>query len=61
MNTLQFFKDRIGKRIYRDDNGCECLECKNVVENGIIVQDKQKARYLYDVSCELGIEYRDEK
>jgi hypothetical protein len=61
MNNLKFFTDRIGKRIYREVTFCECRDCKHVAENGRIIMDENDARYLYEVSCDLEIEYYDQK
>lgn len=60
MKTLQWFINRIGKRIYRDDDNCGCATCNDVVKNGLIVIDKNHAEYLHMVNSE-GIEYRDTK
>ena len=63
--TLKWFKNRIGKRIFRDHHKC-CSHCDDVAENGIIVSDFQHASYLHSVDCDFaaeGIElnYRDLK
>ena len=57
---LQWFKDRIGKRIYRYDVSCECEVCKAVGAHGLIIADDMHAHYLFDCEAELGIVYRDE-
>jgi hypothetical protein len=44
----QWFIDRIGKRIYRKNNICNCPTCWNVYEEGLIITDKDHAIYLYD-------------
>ena len=59
----QWFIDRIWKRIYRDDDWCSC---KNIVENGLIVHDKNHATYLATVEWDFAAEwcmlnYRDIK
>ena len=66
VRDLQFFLDRVGKRIYRDDDGCPCADCKRIVENGVRIMTKLHARYLFDVQLEYAIEgvflnYRDNK
>lgn len=63
---LNWFKDRIGKRIYRGDNACGCLACKEVFKNGIVVNSEYHAQYLYNMQNDFGAEgielnYRDEK
>jgi hypothetical protein len=44
----QWFIDRIGKRIYRKNNICNCPTCLQVHEVGLIITDKDHAIYLYD-------------
>ena len=66
MKPLSFFIKNIGKRIYRDDNGCTCETCKDVVENGLIVLNKQHAQYLHTVQIDyykggIDLNYRLEK
>lgn len=48
MKPLQWFLNRIGKRIYRTSNGCSCGTCQGILENGIIVGDEFHAAYLHD-------------
>ncbi len=58
----QWFKDRIGTRIFRGDTNCNhgnCESCKKIALEGLIITDELHACYLNDVSFELGIEYRD--
>jgi len=65
--SYEWFKARIGKRIYRDDQGCECDACVRVTKEGIIVTNLHNhAQYLADIDYEYAIEgtfsnYRDEK
>ena len=66
MKTLKWFKDRIGKRIFRDFSECPCKDCKETQEFGIMVVDAQHAEYLYDIQNEYKIDgidlnYRDTK
>ena len=66
MNNLQWFKDRIGKRIYRDDDNCTCGTCKTISSSGLIVTTENHAIYLHDVQNDYGAEginlnYRDTK
>lgn len=62
----QWFLDRIGKRVFRDANNC-CAKCKEITENGLIIQDKDHALYLYETEKTLFEEnniylnYRDIK
>jgi len=48
VHDKQWFIDRIGKRIYRKNNICNCAICLNVHEVGLIITDKDHAIYLYD-------------
>lgn len=64
MRTKAWFKNRIGKRIYRDANTCKCKDCADVVKGGIIVENEQHAEYIYDTQCEfyhdgVDLNYRD--
>jgi len=40
---LQWFLDRIGKRIYRENNFCDCEICVDVWKKGLIVLDELHA------------------
>lgn len=59
--SIDWFLERIQKRIYRDDSGCDCNVCKSVLRNGLIIHDEFHARYLYDCQLELGLHYYDKK
>lgn len=66
MQTLEWFKERIGKRIYRDADGCKCLSCARIVEEGLVIHSEEHAEYVYDNQNDFGAEgiklnYRDEK
>jgi len=56
---LEWFLDRIGKRIYRHDVTCDCTLCKDVTKNGIVVRGKHHAEYLYIVQNDIFINYND--
>ena len=63
--TLKWFKNRIGKRIYREHSKC-CPHCDEIAENGLIVANEQHASHLYSVDCDFANEnifmnYRDKK
>jgi hypothetical protein len=47
----QWFIDRIGKRVYRDANGCSCEVCKQIRDVGLVIIDKMHANYLYDMEA----------
>lgn len=55
----QWFKDRIGTRVFRGKVSCECKSCTCIEKIGLIITDLDHAIYLNDISSELGIEYRD--
>lgn len=66
MQTLKWFKSKIGKRIYRDTSGCHCESCTRVETEGIIVMDEVHADYLFhnqnDFADEgLYLNYTDKK
>ena len=60
MHTLQWFINRIGKIVYRDKLTCKCSTCKSVEKDGVLIHDKNHAEYLYMVSCDMDIGYRDD-
>lgn len=65
MKTFRWFKNRIGKRIYRDRHNC-CLHCEDVFKNGLVIRDESHAIYLYDTQNDYATEgtklnYRDKK
>lgn len=65
MKNLQWFKDRISKRIYRNHYDC-CPDCSDVSENGLIVYNKEHAEVLYNTQNDFEAEgrvmnYRDKK
>lgn len=64
----QWFIDRIGKRVFRESNGCKCETCKRITNDGLIIFDEQHASYLCDVegmsreeNSEHIITYKDEQ
>jgi len=64
--SLEWFKARLNKRVYRDSTGCECSNCAYVVKNGLVVGDEEHARHLADIDADFAAEgvfcnYRDEK
>lgn len=70
MNThnmkLQDFINAIGKTVYRDSNGCSCPDCKVILEEGLIIKDKDHAEYLFEIQNEffvdgINLNYRLEK
>lgn len=49
LRPLKWFKDRVGKTIYRDKITCPCLWCFQAFCNGLIITDKDHAQYLFDI------------
>lgn len=64
-HTLQWFYNRIKKRIYRltdlNYNEGRCKVCKEVFEKGLVLKNKIEARYVYEDQNELHLEYADKK
>lgn len=60
IHEKQWFIERIGKRIFRENNHCPCAICLDVFENGLIITDEMHAIYLYDCQ-ETGLIYCDQK
>lgn len=66
MQTIHWFLNRIGKRIYRDDNKCDCSACYNVLQHGLIILDTGHAEYLYETQNAfkedgVNLNYRDKQ
>ena len=60
-HNKDWFIDRIGKTIYRNETTCTCDTCKYVTDKGLVIRDEFHVDYLLMVQGELGIEYRDIK
>ena len=45
---LQWFIDRIGKRVFRNATSCKCAICKEAHKVGFIISDEFHAHYLHD-------------
>ena len=56
-HPLEWFLDRIGKKIYRSNNFCECNICLAVFKRGLYIIDKDHAQYLFNVQNETGLIY----
>lgn len=69
MKSLQWFinKSRSKNKVYRDDSGCSCGTCSDIVDNGFIIRDKNHADYCYEMQCvywqenKVDLHYRSEK
>lgn len=64
--SQEWFIERIGKRIFRDDNQCPCHHCKEITITGLVIHDRQHAIYLADIAADTAAEgtilnYRDTK
>lgn len=59
--SKDWFIERIGLRVYRDDNGCDCDVCKKIEKTGLIIHDELHAQYLFDCQNDLGVIYYDNK
>lgn len=57
--NLEWFKQRIGKRVYRKHNFCKCGVCLNVWEHGLIINDEMHAHYLFMCESEMDLNYFD--
>lgn len=55
----EWFLERIGKRIYRDETSCKCETCKLIARVGLVIDDEVHADYLASCSAEMGIKYFD--
>ena len=59
-NSLQWFKDRIGKVVYRNaETSCKCKVCKRVYEKGLSISDDLHANYLFYCQNEMNLIYSD--
>jgi len=48
MKRLDWFKSKVGQRLYRNNTGC-CKHCQDVFRDGLIVHDELHAFYLFDM------------
>lgn len=60
-HDLKWFKDRIGKKVYRTKGKCNCMTCSDVFENGLYIEDEMHADYLRVCQNELDLYYFDKK
>jgi hypothetical protein len=60
-HNKQWFINRIGKRIYRKKNLCDCEACTTVHKEGLVIRDEINADYLYYCQLEMGLRYYDKK
>src|ERR1041385_1145335 len=57
----QWFKDRIGKRVFRTKTTCPCEVCENVYQNGLLIHDEMHADYICMYDLEGICTYFDTK
>ena len=58
-HTLQWFKNRIGKRIYRLTFTNCCESCSETYKKGVVISDVTHADYVYTCQNEMNLEYDD--
>ena len=59
-NNKEWFKERVGKKVYRTKGQCNCMVCYDVFMNGLYIADEFHANYLFDCQNELDLFYFDE-
>lgn len=55
----KWFSERVGKTLYRTQNGCKCNICVNTYQNGLLIEDELHASYLVEIERELKCTYFD--
>lgn len=58
---LKWFKDRIGKTIYRGAVSCDCDSCNRIEKEGLVIMDEMHADVLNAYSAETQTKYYDNK
>lgn len=53
---LKWFLSKVGSTLYRNDHGCDCQSCKDVLERGVFINDELHAHYCYDIECDFNAE-----
>jgi hypothetical protein len=56
---LQWYKDRIGKKVFRVKNICQCDYCLKYSREGMIIHNELHANYLYEVQNDTNHNYQD--
>ena len=54
-----WFSQRVGKTLWRSENGCKCNICKDTYANGLKIEDELHASYLVEIEIELKCTYFD--
>lgn len=62
-SRLQWFKYRIGKKVFRANelDICECEACKSNKYYGVLISNDDHAMYLHMIEAETSIKYFDTK
>ena len=54
-----WFLARVGKTLWRTENGCKCSICKNTYTNGLKIEDEIHASQLTEIEREMHCRYFD--
>ncbi len=57
-NNIEWFLDRIGKKVYRSKTSCSCEICQHVYENGLIIENKMHAMYIAELE---GLSFHEDE
>ncbi len=52
----QWFRDRVGKVVYRNKTSCDCEICNSVYKNGLFIKDIFHAEYIAMCECDYNSE-----
>lgn len=50
----KWFRERVGRVVWRTDTGCLCEVCKGVYANGVKIEDVRHAGYLQDLEADYA-------
>jgi len=53
-NRRRWFLDRIGKRVFRTSLDCDCNVCQIIYKQGLIIEDRDQAIFMYDTECDVN-------
>jgi hypothetical protein len=60
VHELTWFQERVGKKVFRNETSCKCINCTLNYKNGVVINDDIHANYLFDMQNELRLNYFDE-
>jgi hypothetical protein len=60
VHELTWFQERVGKKVFRNETSCKCINCTFNYKNGVVINDDIHANYLFDMQNELRLNYFDE-